>query len=145
MYNGGYRILMKYVTRSNGLELSNPTATAKGQTILPRNLQYSSLRNSAIKYLGNGNFEALTRPPSDEQGVSSSTFWESDFYFLILVFLLCFLSAMTSQSNCSNRRRADQTTKARSFLSGSLVFFPNHKLLCIVNASIVTVKCLVCI
>ena len=84
---------MKYLTRSNGLELSNPTAAAKGQTILPRNLQYSSLLgNSAIKYLGNGNFEALTRPPSDEQGVSSFTSRESDFYFLILVFLLhCFV------------------------------------------------------
>ena len=92
MYNGGYRILMKYLTRSNGLELSNPTAAATGQIILPRNLQYSSLGNSAIKYLGNGNFEALSRPPSDEQGVSSFTFRESDFYFLILVFLLhCFV------------------------------------------------------
>ena len=83
---------MKYLTQSNGLELSNATAAAQGQAILPRNLQYSSLGNSAIKYLGNGNFVALTRPPSHEQGVSSFTFRESDFHFLILVFLLhCFV------------------------------------------------------
>ena len=66
-----------------------------------------------------------------------------------------------------NTSPRDHTTKARSFLSGSLVFFPNHKLakeiqlcavqrwyfsiliskylLCMVNASMVTVKCLVCI
>ena len=129
MYNGGYQILMKYLTRSNGLELSNPTAAAKGQTILPRNLQYSSLGNSALKYLGNGNFEAITSyqttslmkkecPPSHSRSL----------IFISSCFSCTALSAMTSQTNWRNRRRSDQTTKARSFLSGSLVFFPNHKL-----------------
>lgn len=54
---------MKYLTQSNGLELSNATAAAQGQAILPHNLRYSILGNSAIKCLGNGNFEAITRPP----------------------------------------------------------------------------------
>lgn len=37
-----------------------------------------------------------------------------------------------------------QTTRAMSFLSGNLwAFLPIHKLLCMVNASMVTVKCLV--
>ena len=129
IYNSGYWILMKYLTRSNGLDSSNPTAAAKGQTFLPRNLQYSSLGNSALKYLGNGNFEAITSyqttclmkkecPPSHSRSL----------IFISSCFSCTALSAMTSQTNWRNRRRSDQTTKARSFLSGSLVFFPNHKL-----------------